>query len=73
MHPFKKDSMVLCEKCTKSSVAKRLKESPVIDELVMCFGEVFRIIKNNEIIYQTKEQILYSQNYDDLKVTELNK
>lgn len=38
LHPFKKDSMVLCEKCTVSTVAKRMKDSLVLDELVLCFG-----------------------------------
>jgi hypothetical protein len=47
LHPFKKDSMILCEKCTKSTVARRLKDSLVIEELVLCFGEIMRIITKN--------------------------
>lgn len=45
MHPFKKDSMILCEKCTKSTIAKTLKDSVVLDNLVFNINEIIKRIK----------------------------
>jgi hypothetical protein len=58
LHPFKKDSMVLCEKCTKSTQAKALKESIVLDDLAYNFNELFKKIKFTQQIYDTKQKQL---------------
>lgn len=54
LHPFKKDSMVLCEKCTVSTVAKNLKNSVVLDDLSYCFYEILKNLKKNAQIFETK-------------------
>ena len=48
LHPFKKDSMILCEKCTKSTIAMQLKDSVVLDNLVFNFSELVKILKTND-------------------------
>lgn len=46
--------MVLCEKCTVSTVAKNLKNSVVLDDLSYCFYEILKNLKKNAQIFETK-------------------
>jgi len=46
--------MVLCEKCTVSTVAKNLKNSIVLDDLSFCFYEILKNLKKNAQIFDTK-------------------
>ena len=46
--------MILCEKCTVSTVAKNLKNSLVLDDLSYCFFKVLNTLKMNRQIFETK-------------------
>ena len=46
--------MILCEKCTKSTVAKHLKDSMVLEDLVFNFGEILKRIKQTHTLYDTQ-------------------
>jgi len=39
--------MILCEKCTHSTVARNLTNSVVLDDLAFNFCEVVRVLKDN--------------------------
>lgn len=58
VHPFKKDSMILCEKCTRPTIATLLKESPAIDELVYNISMVKKFLFKNERLHTNKIMLL---------------